>query len=40
VHERLLDMAENDKAIIISHKETELRYKVQPRDTEFSDDKF
>lgn len=34
-----MDLAENDRAIVVSHRESDLRYKMN-KDVEFIDDKF
>jgi hypothetical protein len=39
IQERLLDLAENEQAIVITHRETDLRFK-QTREIDLAEDKF
>jgi hypothetical protein len=39
VQERLLDLAENDRAIVLAHRDSELRFKLT-KEAEFTDDPF
>ena len=38
-YQRLLDLAENDRAIVVSHRDSDLRYKPN-KEIEFIEDKF
>ena len=39
IQERLLNLAENDRAVVISHRESDLRFKIT-KDVELIEDKF